>query len=156
MPQSSRRQFLRAGGFTLSLGLAGCSLPLQSSSETETTGQQIGAINLDNGTDETVTASVFLLRDGNRIYWETHELDNNGSLRLTPPTYEGGTGHHLLGIRNTDTNTTEVLDVTEWAQHQSEDDNCYFIWVTLSETGIRIGRATGLDEYKNCTASDAG
>ncbi len=155
MPQPSRRQFLRAGGVTLSLGLAGCSLPLDSSGDTETTGQQVGAINVFNETDETLTASVFLLRDGNRVYWETHELGSNRSITLSPPTYEGGTGHHIVGVQKVETNASEVLEVTELAGYQTEEDNCYFIVAKLTETGLWIGRGTS-DEYTNCTASDAG
>lgn len=101
--------------------------------------------------------SVVIIRDGEQLYWKTHELadsdatgDESESIHLTPPTYTGGQGNYTIGVRMEGAGKSAILDVREMAESAPDEDGCYFVLASLTEDGPVFGRGTS-DEHTNCT-----
>lgn len=89
MYHSTRRRLLRAGSAGAVVGLAGCS---SLGGSPDSAGQRLGAVGVFNDTDDALSVSILIVRDGEKRYWRTHELATDGSLHVEPPEYTPGRG----------------------------------------------------------------
>lgn len=142
MAATTRRRFLQSLGAVGLTGVAGCSA-IDSAGDG---GQRLGAVGVFNDTDDALSVSILIVRDGEKLYWRTHELATDGSLHVEPPDYDPGRGQYTVAAR-VDGGPSAVHEVSETENTVGGD--CHFVLVRLTEGDVAFGRGTA-DEYTNC------
>ena len=157
MPSVSRRDILRLGSLGLAGSTAGCSALTTSSDPDESNGLPIGAVSVHNGRTNDVRISLLVIRDGDRLYWRTHELagtetDGSCNVLIAPPTYEAGKGSYLIGVQVESTDESELFDVNKVLQAESDENDCFWVEVSLFKRGdMALGNPLKDEGVTNCS-----
>ncbi|KPN30511.1 hypothetical protein SY89_01246 [Halolamina pelagica] len=138
-----RREYVQYIGVCSAAGLSGC---LTSDTGAE---QRLGAVGVFNDTDDALSVSILIVRDGEKLYWRSHELATDDSHHIDPPDYDPGRGQYTVAAR-VDGGPSAVHEVSE--TENPVDGNCHFVLVRLTEGNVAFGRGTA-DEYTNCEES---
>jgi len=146
MDSSTRRRFLRSGSVGAVAVLAGCSALGTSTHDTD---QRLGALGVFNDAADTLRVSTLIARNGEKLYWRTHDLATDDSLHVEPPDYDPGRGQYTIAVRIED-GPSEVHEVSETANPVAGD--CHFVLVKLTGDHIAFGRGTA-EEYTTCEES---
>lgn len=150
VPELTRRTVLQSGGLVAFATGAGCSTPEAADTAV---GGRLGAVSIHNDTPADATVAVVIVRDGERVYWQEHEIPGttvgnttvNRSTAIAPPDFDPGFGRYLVGVRVRETGESGVLDLTDVVR----EDDCYHVVVSLTEAGPAFALGAS-DEYANC------